>query len=165
MSIDGDSFKDAVKNFAKLNYDLNLSSIILTDQARYMKANLNYFRDENKDKVGIRLLPTVWPLGSMGLGDAGLGYGLNALSPLAIKSDGEILSPLNMWPYSPTISYDTKEYGASTYISGPSFIPRIVSGPVLGPLIDPLGGLTHPLVAGINPYTFGLPTVINYGNK
>jgi hypothetical protein len=162
MTIDGDSFKDAVKNFAKLNYDLNLSSIILTDQARYMKANLNYYRRENKDKVGISLLPTVWPLGSMGLGDAG--FGLNALAPLAVKSDGEILSPLNMWPYSPTISYDTKEYEASTFLNVPPFVPRVVSvGPVLGSLVDPLGSLTNPLVGSINP--FGFPTVFNYGSK
>jgi hypothetical protein len=165
MSINGDSFKDAVKNFVKLNYDLNLSSIILTDQARYMQANLNYFKNENKDKVGIRLLPTVWPLGNISLGDNGFGLntgiGLSALSPLGIKSDGEILSPLQMWPYSPTISYDTKEYEASTYLNVSPFVPRIVSvGPVLGPLIDPLGSLTNPLVAGINPYT--MPTVFRY---
>jgi hypothetical protein len=129
-----------------------------------MKANLNYYRRENKDKVGISLIPTVWPLGSIGLGDAGLGLGLNALAPLAIKSDGEILSPLNMWPYSPTISYDTKEYEASTFINVPPFVPRVVSvGPVLGSLVDPLGSLTNPLVGSINP--FGFPTVFNYGSK
>lgn len=168
MTIDGDSFKDAVKNFVKLNYDLNLSSIILTDQARYMQANLNYFKNESKDKVGIRLLPTVWPLGNISLGDNGFGLntsiGLSALAPLALKPDGEVLSPLQMWPYSPTISYDTKEYEASTYLNVSPFVPRIISvGPVLGPLIDPLGSLHSPLVAGINPFT--LPTVINYGAK
>lgn len=174
MSIDGDSFKDAVKNFVKLKYDLNLSSIILTDQARYMQANLNYYKNENKDKVGIRLLPTMWPLSNGGLGNIGLGniglgdsFGLNTgfgLNALGVKSDGQIVSPLNMWPYSPTISYDTKEYEASTYLSMPTFVPKIISvGPILGPLVDPLGSFNNPLVAGINPYT--MPTVINYGNR
>lgn len=160
MTIDGDSFKDAVKNFVKLNYDLNLASIILTDQARYMKANLNYFSDANKDKVGIKLIPTMWPLGSVD----GLGLGLGAMGALAVDSNNQILSPLQSWPYSPTISYDTKEYPASTYMDVTSFVPRIV--PVsLGPLVTPLAPLNAPLVAGINPLTSMLPTVISYGKK
>jgi hypothetical protein len=50
---------------------------------------------------------------------------------------------------------------SSVFLNVSPFVPRIVSvGPVLGPLIDPLGGLTNPLVAGINPYT--IPTVVRY---
>ena len=166
MTIDGDSFKDAVKNFVKLNHSMNLASIILTDQARYMKANLNYFRTDNKDKVGIKLIPTMWPLGGL---DGGLGLGMGmgmgmGLGALAVDSNNQILSPLNTWPYSPTISYDTKEYPSSTFMDVTSFVPRIV--PLsLGPLVTPLAPLTGPLITGIDPLTSMLPTMISYGKK
>jgi hypothetical protein len=145
MAIDGDSFKDAVKNFVKLNYELNLASIIITDQTRYMRANLDYYNKDNKDKVGIKLLPTVWPLGGV--------MGVNT-------STNEIMSPLNMWPYSPTISFDTTEYPRSTFLDVTNFIPRIVPlVSTLGPLISPLGPLTPPLISGI------YPSMISYGKK
>jgi hypothetical protein len=147
MAIDGDSFKDAVKNFVKLNYDLNLASIIITDRTRYMRANLDYYNKDNKDKVGIKLLPTVWPLG-----------GVMAVN----SSNNEIISPLNMWPYSPTISFDTKEYPRSTFLDVTDFVPRIVplvASATLGPLVSPLGPLAPPLISGI------YPSMISYGKK
>ena len=146
MAISGDSFKDAVKNFVKLNYDLNLASIIITDQSRYMRANLDYYNKDNKDKVGIKLLPTVWPLGAMAVN----------------SSTNEIISPLNMWPYSPTISFDTKEYPRSTFLDVTDFVPRIVpliASASLGPLVSPLVPLTPPLISGV------YPSMISYGKK
>ena len=152
MTVNAESFKDAVKNFVKLNQDLTLTSLILTDQARYMKANLNYFNVADKQKVGISLFPTVWPLG--------------------IKGDGEIVTPLASWPYSPSVTYDTKEYPATTFIDGASFVPRIVPlAPALGPLVSPLPGLvgtsglvgTAGLVTPVNTFPFApLATVYNY---
>ena len=127
MTINAESFKDAVKNFVKMNQNLTLSTLILTDQARYMKANLNYYNVADKHKVGISLFPTVWPLG--------------------VKSDGEIVTPLATWPYSPTISYDTKEYPATTFLEGSPFVPRIIPiTPALGPLVNPLPGLSTNIV-------------------
>ena len=43
MSINADSFKNAVKNYVKMNQHLTLTSLIITDQSRYMKANLDYY--------------------------------------------------------------------------------------------------------------------------
>ena len=122
MSIDGNSFKTAVKNFSKLNYDLNLNSIIITDQVKHMNANLRYFNDGSKKKVHISMSPTTWPLPN---------YSNGLISPLNqwgapglyINSDKEIISPLSQWPYSPEISYDTKEYPAETYLELPAFLP------------------------------------------
>ena len=157
MAINGDSFKDAVKNFVKLNYELNLASIIITDQSRYMRANLDYYNKDNKDKVGIKLLPTVWPLGGQLGGPLGGQLGGPLGGVMAINTfNNEIISPLNMWPYSPTISYDTKEYPRSTFLDVTNFIPRIIP---LGPLVSPLGPLTSPLISGI------YPTMISYGKK
>jgi len=114
MAINGDSFKDAVKNFVKMNHELSLSSLILTDQQRYMKANLNFYKESEKHKVGISLFPTVWP-------------------------------------FSPSITYDTKEYPSTTLISG-NFMPRIIPlVPSLGPLsgIMPLSNVILPNPAGV----------------
>lgn len=134
MTIDGDSFKDAVKNFVKLNYSMNLANIIITDQYRtkYMKADLNYYSEGSKSKVGINLIATIWNV-----------------------SDSGVLVP-NVWPYSPTISYDTTEYPSTTFIDA-TFVPRIIP---LAPLIDPLPALA-PLV---NLGALGgiVPTVIKY---
>ena len=129
MTINGDTFKDAVKNFVKMNYDLNLTSLILTDRSRYMRANLNFYKKSNKHKVGISLYPTAWPLN--------------------VKSNGEIVSPFNTWPYSPSITYDTEEYPSTTFVNG--FLPQIVPLiPTLGPLVNPLGtGVYSPLGTGV----------------
>jgi len=61
MAIDGNTFKDAVKRFVKLNYALNLSNIIITDQSRHMRANFNYFRQDGRRRVGINMYPIVYP--------------------------------------------------------------------------------------------------------
>jgi hypothetical protein len=63
MSLDGDSFKDALKQYAKMKHDLSINSLIITDQYRYMRANLNYYNQGPKRKVGITITPTAWPLG------------------------------------------------------------------------------------------------------
>jgi len=112
MTINGDTFKDAVKNFVKMNHDMTITSLILTDRSRYMRANLNFYRESNKHKVGISLYPTVWPLNS-----------INNSS-----------KPISMWPYLPSINYDTEEYPSTTFING--FVPQIVP---LIPTLDPLG--------------------------
>jgi hypothetical protein len=134
VEIDGDSFKDAVKNFVKLNYSMNLANIIITDQYRtnYMKADLKYYNEGSKNKVGINLMPTVWNV-----------------------SDSGMLLP-NVWPYSPTISYDTKEYPSTTFVDS-TFVPRIIP---LAPLVDPLPAIS-PL---LNLASLGgvIPTVIKY---
>ena len=143
MSINADSFKNAVKNYVKMNQNLNLTSLIIADhQSRYMKANLNYYNINDKKKVSISLLPTVWPSGP-----------LLPSMPLGIKKDGEIMSPLTSWPYSPSITYDTKEYPSTTFIEG-GFMPRIIplnSG--LGPLVSPLSNIMLPNLAG-NVYRY-----------
>ena len=125
MTINGDSFKDAVKNFVKMNYELSLTSLILTDHSRYMRADLNFYKEYKKRKVGISLFPTVWPL--------------------TLSDDGEIRSPFNSWPYTPSITYDTKEYPRTTFINN-NYMPRII------PLEHTLGPLVHPL-SGFMPFS------------
>ena len=87
----GVSFKDAVKNFIKINHQLNINSLILTDRARYMKANFNFYKKYNKNKVSISLHPTIW--------------------------EEENGIPIENWPRSPMIYFDSnKQYPPSTII-------------------------------------------------
>lgn len=125
MSIDADSFKDAVKFYAKLNYNFAINSLIIKDQNRYMRADLNYFNEGKKKKVGISLFPTVWP----------------------VEDNGRI--NMDMFPYTPTVTYDTREYPATTYLEA-DFVPRIVTNPmaVVSPLLPPI--------------VSGLPAVVSY---
>lgn len=56
----GDSFKDAVKNFVKLNHNMNIQDIIIRDQANTQKyrAEVKYYTEESKRKAGITMYPT-----------------------------------------------------------------------------------------------------------
>ena len=60
MEIDGDSYKEAIKNFVKINYTMNLHKIIVRDRYNnYHQAKFNYYKDEGnkKNKVGIDIYP------------------------------------------------------------------------------------------------------------
>lgn len=57
----GDSFKDAIKNFVKLNHNLNINKMIITDQKRNMEASINYYKEDGRNKVGINMFPVGYP--------------------------------------------------------------------------------------------------------
>jgi len=62
IQIDADSFKEAIKQFAKLHYHMNLSSIIIRDQMnRNYQADLRYYNDLGRRKVGIDMYPVSYP--------------------------------------------------------------------------------------------------------
>lgn len=56
----GDSFKEAVKNFVKLNHNMNIQDIIIRDQANTQKyrAEVKYYTEEGKNRAGITMYPT-----------------------------------------------------------------------------------------------------------
>jgi hypothetical protein len=56
-TIYGDSFKEAVKNFIKLNHNLNITKMIVKDQTRQIEANINYYKEDGRNKVGINMFP------------------------------------------------------------------------------------------------------------
>ena len=103
MNIDADTFKDAIKQFAKLNYNLSINSLIITDHMRYMRANLKYYDAFGKNKVGISIMPTTWPAN--------------------VNKSGQV--NIDTWPFTPSVSYDTREYPATTFLNA-DFVPRIV---------------------------------------
>tara|TARA_A100001015_G_C14784116_1_gene630360 strand:- start:420 stop:827 length:408 start_codon:yes stop_codon:yes gene_type:complete len=56
-SISADTVNSAIKNFVKLHHDLNISSIIIKDQSKHYKANLRYFMEDGRNRVGINTFP------------------------------------------------------------------------------------------------------------
>ena len=56
-SIDGDSFKDAIKTYIKLNHNINLNRLIISDQQQTVQANLKYYQQDGRNKVGIDMYP------------------------------------------------------------------------------------------------------------
>jgi len=58
MEIDGDNYKEAIKNFVKLNYMMNLHKIIIRDNYNhYHQAKFNYENREKTNKIGIDIYP------------------------------------------------------------------------------------------------------------
>ena len=56
-SIYGDSFKEAIKNYIKLNSNLNINQMIVTDQTNHMQANIKYYQQDGRNRVGINMYP------------------------------------------------------------------------------------------------------------
>ena len=55
--IDADSFKEAIKQYVKINHNVNINQMILSDKMNHVNAELNYYRKNNVDKVGINMYP------------------------------------------------------------------------------------------------------------
>ena len=56
-TIEGDSFKEAIKNYVKFNQNLNVTNLIIRDQADHYEARLRYYTENQKNKVGIDVYP------------------------------------------------------------------------------------------------------------
>lgn len=59
-TIDGDSLKEAIKNFIKLKHDMNITQMIISDRNRNIQANIRYYKEDTRDKVGINMFPVNW---------------------------------------------------------------------------------------------------------
>lgn len=55
--MDADSFKEAIKEYIKINRNFNINQMIITDKMTHVNADLNYYRKNNVDKVGINMYP------------------------------------------------------------------------------------------------------------
>jgi hypothetical protein len=54
----GDSFKDAVKRFIRLNRALAINDLIIKDQNNHMYAKIKYLENDIRNRVGINIYPT-----------------------------------------------------------------------------------------------------------
>ena len=88
--INGETMKDAIKNYAKYNYDMNIHKLIVTDKINHMKAKMEYYSDENNNKkVKISMKPTFWN---------GVGF----------DSHNRLRVPGTEWPSRTEVNFDSK---------------------------------------------------------
>jgi len=107
-TIDGDSLKDAIKNFIKFNHTLNITEMIIRDQSNNVRANINYYKQDGRNKVGINMFPV------------GLDYPIPIVTNDTFIPPRLIEQPLNLWPLSPI---PLSPYGLG------SFIPSVINIP------------------------------------
>jgi hypothetical protein len=57
--ISGDTYKEAIKNYVKLNHNLNIRNIIFKDQQANLiyQAKVRYYTTLQQNKVGINIYP------------------------------------------------------------------------------------------------------------
>jgi hypothetical protein len=57
-TISGDNYKEAIKNYVKMNHNLSMNRIIFRDQqANHYRAKVNYYSTLQQNKVGINFYP------------------------------------------------------------------------------------------------------------
>lgn len=141
----GDSFKEAVKNYVKTNYDVRIRNMIIKDQLDHYETRLRYYKEENKNKVGIDVYPYT------NINGPYMVYGENKLR---MPMGSSIVQPVNaittVMP--PLINYGTgyssgysTGYGSGyvpTYGSG--YVPPYGSGPIVTDSSDGTGVYATP---------------------
>ena len=60
--LSANTVNEAIKNFVKIHHDINLANIIITDQKNHYQANMNYFLQDGRNKVGINVNPFSGPI-------------------------------------------------------------------------------------------------------
>ena len=120
----GDSFKDAVKNFIKINHNLNLQDIIIRDQANTQKyrADVRYYTQEGINKAGITMYPMQNSFVGLGAQNP-VGY-LAPVMTNAVASIGNAIAPIT--------NAIVNTIGGPTYPIGP------IGGPVANNILTPM---------------------------
>jgi hypothetical protein len=125
QTINGDSLKDAIKNFVKVNDAYRVNKIIVTDQQNaYYNATINYYKNKynknkakidiirNIDNVGWNVYPKNEPnilvstpiIGSVLTNNTGIQPIVTARGAIPANSKGPILFP-SLVAYPPTQLY------------------------------------------------------------
>ena len=126
--IGGDSFNEAVKNFIKINHNLNISDMIIKDQSQHMRAQIKYYEQDGRNKVGINMFPI------------GMNYPLPVVTKDGYKRQTVMESPFALSPFMPflpqvqspgaVLLQDSPLYSISpTPISPMPFIPTVIKMP------------------------------------
>lgn len=106
-TIYGDSFKQAIKNYIKINRNLNINQMIVTDQTNHIKATMKYYKEDIRNKVGINIIPisNTAPY---------LNVGATPFLPLS---------------NAPLVPYFDFEISPMRPVLGPAFIPTVIDLP------------------------------------
>jgi hypothetical protein len=122
MPINASSYKDAVKQYVKLQRDASINQLIVADQLtnNKMLANINYYQINNRRKFRADLVPTTL---------SELNGGIVFAGPTAIisGSDGRLSSP-------PMMRRSGTVFGSTPVpiVGGPGFGGPVMGGPVMG---------------------------------
>jgi len=55
--IDGDSLKNAIKNYIKLSNNINILQMVVADGEKQYRAQMKYYKHDIRNKVGINIYP------------------------------------------------------------------------------------------------------------
>jgi hypothetical protein len=130
-TLSADTVNSAIKSFVKIHHDLNLNSIIIKDQSRHIQANLKYFSQDGRNRVGINTLPYD---GNIIMGPSYANYlqQLNVL-PGATGTPLTPIMPSNIWsnnyPLAPYSNNIISNGGVVSHIGPMSpigFVPTII---------------------------------------
>jgi hypothetical protein len=138
----GDSFKEAIKNYVKFNHNLNINNLIIKDQSQHWEARLRYYKENQKNKVGIDVYPytnITYPMLAPGIAARGIG-------PIVSPGIGPVVSP--------GIAPGIAARGiVSPGIVSPGIAPGIVSSGIVAPgIVSPFAGtsiVSTPMI-GVN---------------
>ena len=142
-SISADSFNNAIKNFAKLHYDMNLNHVIITDQNKHMQARLKNYTEDGRNLIGINVFPYKTPFDRTGLPYFGMlpapGMPMPTpfFNPMITSNVKSAASPIN--PQTSILpSYD---------MSGNRYY-TIASSPIMSPMMTPMAPMSPHIPGG-----------------
>lgn len=124
-TISADTVNSAIKNFVKIHHDLNLNSIIIKDQSKHIQANIKYFTEDGRNRVGINTFPYS---GNIVMGPSYANY-IQQLQVLP-GATGTPLTPIvpsNIWSNDyPLAPYTTNVIAPIAPLSPVGFVPTII---------------------------------------
>jgi hypothetical protein len=116
--INGDSFKEALKNYLKINHNISITNLIIKDRERYYEAKLRYYKQNQKNKVGI----DVYPYPTLELPNKQIVPLVNPYNPVVNR-----VSPIN--PFVPVIN-------PIVPVINP-IVPVMRPSPMISPFVSP----------------------------
>jgi len=111
--ISADSVNNAIKNFVKIHNNLNITNLIIANQHNKYQAQMKYFDEEGKHRVGINIYPYN---NEIIVGPSYATYIETNPYSIPLTHIYQPTTPLNVW---------NNNHPPSPYIS-PVFIPRII---------------------------------------
>jgi hypothetical protein len=124
VDLNASDLTSAVKQFAKLYYQMKINEIIIKDHVRHYRANLKYFNNNGKGRVAINMFPYMLPMAFT--------PATQHISQVILPQQGYLDSKAGQMTYSPAamITHTTK-FNTNDNDSDKTF--------VMSPL-SPLGG-------------------------
>lgn len=62
VNLNANDLTSAVKQFAKTYYHMKINEIIIKDRIKNYRANLKYYKEHGRPRVGIRMFPYMYPI-------------------------------------------------------------------------------------------------------